>query len=156
MSKYENEQRGEVLVIDDEPSIAEALKMILEDSNYRVSIALTGRDGIEQARRGQFCLTITDLRLPDMTGFDIIDAICRDKPESLFILITSHGSEEVLAEAQNCGVAGFLLKPFPPSEILQLVASTLATRRASDAGASCLIALSAAATETPCCGSDTR
>jgi DNA-binding response OmpR family regulator len=130
-------ERGEkqncgILVVEDEPSVAGALKLILEDSGYRVSVALTGRDGIEQSRRGRFCLTITDLRLPDMTGLDVMNAACRVNPRSQFILITSHGSEEVEAEARNCGAAGFLLKPFPPSEILQLVRSTLANPRPGD------------------------
>lgn len=129
MSEREEKQNCGTLVIDDEPSVAGALKMILEDSGYRVSVALTGRDGIEQSRRGRFCLTITDLRLPDMTGFDVIDAVCRDDPRGRFILITSHGSEEVSAEARGCGAADVLLKPFPPSEILQLVKSTLACHR---------------------------
>ncbi len=114
--------------------MADALKMILEDSGYRVSIALTGRDGIEEARRGRFCLTITDLGLKDMTGFDVISAICRDKPQSPFIVITSYGSQDVIAEARSWGVAGVLLKPFLPSEILQLITITLANRRPSGDG----------------------
>ena len=134
MSEQGEKQNCGILVVEDEPSVAGALKLILEDSGYRVSVAPTGRDGIEQSRRGNFCLTITDLRLPDMTGLDVISAVCRDEPQGLFILITSHGSEEVLAEARNCGAAGILLKPFRPSEILQLVESTLATRRPGSSG----------------------
>lgn len=135
VSEYREKQKGEVLIIDDEPSVADALKMILEDSGYRVSTALTGRDGIEKARRGQFCLTITDLNLTDMTGFDVISAICRDKPQSLFIIITSSGSQDVMAEVRSCGAAaGFLLKPFLPSEILQLITVTLANQRSSGDG----------------------
>ena len=118
-------QKGAVLIIEDEPSVADALRIILEDSGYRVSIALTGRDGIEEARRGEFCLSITDVDLKDMTGFDVISAVCRHKPRMHFIIITSSGSEAVLAEARSCGAAGVLLKPFLPSEILQLIKTTL-------------------------------
>ncbi|HEX5706251.1 MAG TPA: response regulator [Pyrinomonadaceae bacterium] len=131
----EKQKSCEVLVIDDEPSVAYALKMILEDTGYRVAVALTGRDGIEQSRHGRFCLTITDFRLPDMTGLDVINAVRRDDPRSLFIIITSHGSEELMAEARSRGASGFLLKPFPPSEILRLVENTLADPRPSDEGA---------------------
>ena len=107
--------------------MADALKLILEDSGYRVSVAHTGRDGIESACRNEFCLTITDLGLTDMTGFDVINAICRHKPETRFIVITSIGSPDTFAEAQSCGAAGVLLKPFLPSEILQLIKNTLGT-----------------------------
>lgn len=134
MSEYRKKQKGEILIIDDEPSVADALKMILEDNGYGVSTALTGREGIEKARRGQFCLTITDIRLTDMTGFDVINEICRDKPQSLFIIITSSGSQDVIAEAQSCGAAGFLLKPFLPSEILQLITGALATQLSNGDG----------------------
>lgn len=122
------EQKCEILVVEDEPSVADALKMILEDNGYRVSTVATGRDGIDEALRGQFFLTITDLRLTDMTGLDVIKTICRHKPHSHFILITSSGSPDVIAEAQNCGAAGVLLKPFQPSEILQMICSVVEHR----------------------------
>jgi two-component system catabolic regulation response regulator CreB len=118
------EQKCEILIIEDERSVADALTIILEDNGYRVSIATTGRDGIEAALRGEFCLTITDIGLSDMWGFDVIKAICRHKLQMPFIVITSNDS--LIAEARGCGAAGVLLKPFPPSEILQLIETTLA------------------------------
>jgi DNA-binding response OmpR family regulator len=118
-------QKGAVLIIEDEPSVADALRIILEDNGYRVSLARTGREGIEEARRGEFCLSITDIDLGDMTGFDVIHAVCRHKPGMHFIIITSSDSQDVLAEARSCGAAGVLKKPFLPSEILQLIKTTL-------------------------------
>jgi DNA-binding NtrC family response regulator len=134
VSECAEEQKRGVLVIEDEPSVADALTMILEDEGYRVAIALTGQDGIEEACLDQFCLTITDLLLTDMTGFDVINAICRHKPEMHFIIITSSGSQEVIEEARRCGAAGVLLKPFSPSEILQLIRTTLANPRRAGEG----------------------
>ena len=128
MCDRSQEQKREILVIEDEPSVAGALKMILEDNGYRVSTVATGREGIDEALRGQFCLTITDLRLTDMTGLDVIKTICRHKPHSHFILITSSGSPEVIAEAKSCGAAGVLLKPIQPSEILQMICSVVEHR----------------------------
>ena len=84
------------------------------------------RDGIEEARRGQCCLTITDVGLADMSGFEIIDAIRQYNPQIHFIIITSSTSPDVIAEARNCKAAGVLLKPFLPSEMLDLIGSTLA------------------------------
>lgn len=118
-------QKGAVLVVEDEPSVADALRIILEDSGYRVCVAITGRDGIEESLHGNFCLVITDVGLSDMTGFDVISAVCKHKPRMHFIIITSSGSDAVLGEARSCGAAGVLLKPFLPSEILQLIKTTL-------------------------------
>ena len=126
MSERSPEQKREILIIEDERSVADALAIILEDNGYRVSIATTGRDGIEEALRGEFCLTITDVGLSDMWGFDVIKAICRHKLQMPFIIITSNDSQHLMAEARGCGAAGLLLKPFPPSEILQLIETTLA------------------------------
>jgi DNA-binding NtrC family response regulator len=120
MSEY---RQCAILIIEDEPSVADALRLILDEGGYRVSIAFTGRDGIQQACNVEFCLVITDVALTDMTGFDVIKTVCEHKPGMHFIVITSSDSEDVIAEAQNCA-AGFLSKPFLPADILQLISAT--------------------------------
>ena len=125
VSERSHEQMPGVLINEDERSVADALKMILEDNGYRVSLAATGRKGIETALRGEFCLTITDIGLSDMSGFDVIKTICGHKLRMHFIIITSNDSENLMVEARSCGAAGVLIKPFLPSEILQLIETTL-------------------------------
>ena len=125
-SHHSEDQKEEILIIEDETSVADALRIILEDGGYRVSLASTGRDGIAEARRGRFCMIITDIGLSDMSGFEVIDEICRDRPPVNFIIITSSTSPDVIAEARSCRAAGILLKPFLPSEILDLIRITLA------------------------------
>ena len=117
-----------VLVIDDEPSVADALRVILEDQGFGVVVAATGRAGIEQARRAVFCVVITDLRLPDVDGIDVITAVRDGGMGGAVILITSHGTEEIFARARARGADGVAAKPFVPSEIVQLIAATLAER----------------------------
>ena len=126
MSERSQEQKGKVLIIENERSVADALRMILEDHGYRVFVAVRGRDGIEEALRGEFCLTITDVGLTDMSGFDVIKAICGQKLRMHFIVITTNNSQDVIAEARSCGAAGVLIKPFVPAEILELIRTTLA------------------------------
>ena len=125
MSERSQNHECEVLIIEDERSVADALKIILEDNGYRVRSATTGRDGIQEALRGRFCLTITDVGLSDMSGFEVVKAICGHELAMHFIIITSNDPDSVMAEARNCGAAGVLLKPFHPSEILQLIRTTL-------------------------------
>ncbi|HVF50835.1 MAG TPA: response regulator [Pyrinomonadaceae bacterium] len=115
-----------VLIIDDEPSVLDALRLILEDGGYSVAVAPTGAQGIRLARERDFDLVITDLRLPDMTGLDVLDAVCRERPATPVVLISSHGTSEIFAEARRCGATATLPKPFRPSEILQLINDTLA------------------------------
>lgn len=120
--------RGElkrVLVIDDEPSVADALRLILEDQGFDVAVAACGRDGIEQARRGAFRVTITDLCLPDMNGLEVITAISEGGAGGAIILITSRGTPEIYARALDLGAAAIIAKPFQPAEILQLITAAL-------------------------------
>ena len=117
-----------VLVIDDEPSVADALRVILEDQGFAVAVAASGRDGIEQARRAVFRVTITDLRLPDMDGLEVICAFREGGVGGALILITSHGTPEIFARALDLGAAGVIAKPFLPSEILQLITAALVGR----------------------------
>ena len=121
-----------VLVIDDEPSVADALRVILEDEGFAVSVAASGRDGLEQARRAVFRVTITDLRLPDMDGLEVLGSLRERGHGGAVILITSYGTPEILARAHDLGAAGFIAKPFMPSEILQLVSAALEGREPCD------------------------
>lgn len=121
-------EKARILVVDDEPSVADALRLILEDQGYSVVVATTGREGIEQARASSFNLVITDLRLPDMTGLDVLKILCEQDPRCPAILISAHATPEVCAQALAGGAVGVLPKPFAPSEILRLITKALAAR----------------------------
>jgi DNA-binding NtrC family response regulator len=123
-----SKERGRIVVIEDEPSVSDALKLIFEDQGYDVDSAAKGRDGIELARRSPTLLTITDLSLPDISGLKVLDAIRRENPHSIVIIITAQGTPEVFAEARKRGAAEILSKPFLPAEIIQLVNDVLAHR----------------------------
>lgn len=112
-----------ILIIDDEPSVADALQLILADLGHRVLVAATGRGGLELARRERIRVVITDLRLPDISGLDVLGALRRERPDLPVILITSHGTPEITAEARRDGVSAVLPKPFAPAEIIRLVES---------------------------------
>jgi len=118
-------ETARVLVIEDEPSVADALRVILEDKGFAVVVAASGRDGIEQALRAPFSVTVTDLRLPDIDGLEVIDAFREGGLGGAAILITSHGTPDVFELARGLGAVGVIAKPFPPSEILQLIAAAL-------------------------------
>ena len=121
-----------VLVVDDEPSVADALRVILEDEGFAVAVAATGREAIEQASRSAFRLTITDLRLPDMDGLEVISAFREVGVGGAFILISSYGTPEITARALDLGAVGFISKPFRPSDSLQLVTAALEGREDCD------------------------
>jgi DNA-binding NtrC family response regulator len=114
-----------ILVIDDEPSVGDALSIVLGDLGYMVDVVLNGRDGIELASRERFSVAITDLRLPDMSGLDVLRHIKSCDPDCPIIIITAHSTPEIIDESKRLGAFEMLSKPFFPSEILALINSVL-------------------------------
>ena len=123
MSAPPSENKLRILIVDDEPSVGDALKLVLESNCYEVVLVTKGLDGIDQVRRRRFEFSVVDLFLTDISGFEVIADIHKHQPEIPIVLITAHGSEQVFAEARKLGAIGALAKPFPPAEILKLIDS---------------------------------
>jgi DNA-binding NtrC family response regulator len=114
-----------ILIIDDEPSVGDALRLMLEAKGHKVVLVNNGRDGLEMSRKQQFAFVIVDLFLTDAYGLDLIKEIRAQQPALPILLITGHGSPEVFAAARRLGAVGALSKPFQPADILTLIAKTL-------------------------------
>jgi DNA-binding response OmpR family regulator len=115
------ENKLRILIVDDEPSVGDALRLVLESNGYEVVLCTRGLDGIDQVRQRHFGFSVVDLFLTDISGFQVITGIRKHQPEIPIVLITAHGSEQVFAEAKKLGAVGALAKPFPPAEILKLI-----------------------------------
>ena len=110
-----------VLIIEDEQSVADALKLIMEDQGYEVAVAASGRDGCDQCTDGTFDLTITDVNLPDMSGLDVLSQLRASAACHPVIVITAQNTPEVVTTAKERGALEVLSKPFLPVDILSLV-----------------------------------
>jgi DNA-binding NtrC family response regulator len=117
-----------ILVIDDEPTVCDALKMVLSDSGYEVATAPTGREGLDKLNRQRFAATITDICLPDTSGLAVLSQIREQDPDSLVIVMTAHSGPEIVAESLRRGALGVLSKPFPPADLLDLLSRVLNER----------------------------
>jgi two-component system, OmpR family, response regulator len=113
--------KNTVLIIDDEPLVADALKTLLADCGYEVAVARTGREGLDKARLWRFDFTITDVRLPDMTGLDVLARIRANGAPAAIVVITAYSTPEIIAECERLGALGVLGKPFLPAEVLNLL-----------------------------------
>jgi DNA-binding NtrC family response regulator len=121
----QSEIRVRVLIIDDEPSVGDGLRLVLEENGFEPVLVNNGREGLEQSRKGHFEFVIVDLFLTDAYGLDLIKDIHQRNPKLPILLITGHGSPEVFAAARKLGAVGALSKPFQPAELLALIAKTL-------------------------------
>src|SRR6185503_13253940 len=116
---------GKILVVDDENSVTGALELILGDRGHQVRTASAVGEALELLEHRPFDLVLTDLRLADSTGIELLTRIKQDKPDIEVILMTAHGSLEVTIEAIKRGAYYYLEKPFTPDQVLTLVERAL-------------------------------
>jgi DNA-binding NtrC family response regulator len=114
-----------VLIVDDEISVTGATALILSESGYDVLIAHTVAEAIEVLKERPVDLVITDFRLSDATGIDLLANIKSTTPETEVILMTAYGSLDITIEAIKQGAYYYLDKPYTPDSLLTLVARAL-------------------------------
>lgn len=105
-----NEKR--ILIIDDEQRMADSLCDLLKNEGYQAVAAYDGKGGIERLKETKFQVVITDLRMADVTGSDIMHFIHTKMPETLIIIITGHASTESAIEAIHYDAFDYITKPF--------------------------------------------
>lgn len=118
-------EKTRILIVDDEPSVGDALRLVLESNGYEVVLVTKGLDGIDQARTKLFGFSVVDLYLTDISGFQVISDLRDLQPQIPILLITAHGSPQVFDEAKRLGAVGALAKPFHPAELLKVIDSHL-------------------------------
>lgn len=115
-----------ILVVEDETSIAQGLKMILNEEGFSVDLAADGHSAMEAFHREQdLDLVVTDLRLPDIDGMDVLKSMKSEKPSTEAIIITGYPSVETVVESKRLGVRDYLRKPFSQDEFLNAVREAL-------------------------------
>ncbi|MBJ6799599.1 sigma-54-dependent transcriptional regulator [Geomonas propionica] len=110
-----------ILVVDDESVIREGLARILEGDSFTVDAAKNGHAAIELLQQKQFELIITDLKMPGMSGFEVLNAVKILQPDTPVIMITGFATVETAVEAMKNGTVDYIVKPFTPEQILEKV-----------------------------------
>ena len=129
----ENMAKEHILVVDDEQNMRNTLAFILETANYHVTTAAEGRSALEEilaAREGDrpVDLLITDMRLPGLTGLQLIDELNYLKIKIPVLVITAYGDRALLLELERTGCADYLDKPFDYKELVRRVDSLMEKR----------------------------
>jgi DNA-binding response OmpR family regulator len=121
---------GSILVVDDEPIERQTLSDILRLEGYHVAAVATGEAAVDYVRLNSVDLILLDLRMPGMSGLDVIKILNRSAPDVEIILLTAHGSMDSAIEALRSRIQDYLLKPASPALILESVARGLLRRTA--------------------------
>jgi two-component system, OmpR family, KDP operon response regulator KdpE len=122
------DEKGNILVVDDEPQITRVLKTTLSSLGYGTRVAGDGDEAVQIMKDWSPDLVITDLRMPNMDGLALCRHI-REKSRIPIIVLSVRGEERTKVEALDCGADDYVTKPFSSQELLARVRAAL--RRAS-------------------------
>jgi putative nucleotidyltransferase with HDIG domain len=140
--------RPEILVVDDEESIAMVLSELFRDDGYSVTKALSGAEARLQLHKRQFQLIMLDLVLPDAHGIELLREVRAAFPKTDVIVITSHASLETAVEALRLGAYDYLFKPFDDLDVVShLVKNAIEKQQAAEENERLHRELTAKATE---------
>ena len=114
-----------ILIVDDEKNILKVVSLTLRDSGYRVDTAPSAEVALEKFNQNRYDLLLTDLKLPGMTGIDLLDRIRYINPDLPVIMITAFGSIENAVAAMKKGAFNYLTKPINPDELLAVIKAAL-------------------------------
>lgn len=120
MKKIEH-SKEEVLVVDDAKNILDLAHLILSAEGYRVSLASNGLAALKVMEQKSFHVLLTDIRMPGMSGLELIKLSRSVQPEIISVVITGHGTVTTAIESLKLGAMGFILKPFTHQELLSVV-----------------------------------
>jgi DNA-binding NtrC family response regulator len=124
--------RGSILLADDEEKILKRLGRALRDDGHDVAEAANGHEAQRLLSQRQFDLVVVDNLMPGVTGLDLIRDVAATLPESerpQMVMMTAHGSTQIVREAFKLGVEDFLEKPFEVDELLALARRAVRSQR---------------------------
>ena len=110
-----------VLIVDDDRDSRDLLKSLVEEQGYPAAVAPDGRLGLEAFRRFQPDVVFSDVRMPEMDGLELLEAIRREDQSTIFILVTGFGCEEYAIRALRQGADDYIHKPIFDTDFVPLV-----------------------------------
>lgn len=113
--------KGKILIVDDDHSIIELLKVTLADAGYSPIPAYNGEQALKKFAAEKPDLILVDYKMPDMNGVELISKIKEISPSVISVLVTAFGTEEVAIEAVRQGINDYIKKPFDLDEIVKVV-----------------------------------
>jgi DNA-binding NtrC family response regulator len=120
---------AKILLIEDDPGIADTVSRVLADEGHAVAVERRGDEGLARAGRDTFNLVITDLRLPGLSGLELVRQLHAAQPRLPIILTTAFGTTETAIEATKFGAYDYLLKPFDMPQLIELVGKAADSNR---------------------------
>jgi DNA-binding response OmpR family regulator len=120
---------GHILIVDDEASLRQTLARILQRADYEVTTAASGSEALKMLSEHSFDLVYLDIRMPDVSGLEVLKLIHAKYPELPVILFTAQPDLNSAVEALRSGAIDYLLKPLKPETIIERTRSVLVNKQ---------------------------
>lgn len=117
-----NEEDAFILVVDDEGAIRYSISKTLQRIGYQVHTAASGEEALDMMQNQDYDVVLTDIRMPGLSGVDLLSEIKKKVPDAVVILLTGYGSMETAIESLRLGAHDYLVKPSSSQDIRQSVA----------------------------------
>lgn len=116
---------AKILIVDDERSIRNTLKDILEFENHKITLAENGKQGLEATQNNSFDLIFSDIKMPEMDGIELLEQLVANDIEAPVIMISGHGNIETAVDCIKKGAFDFITKPIDLNRLLVTVRNAL-------------------------------
>ena len=114
-----------ILLVDNEPTVVEAMQIGLGMIGYDVETALSGRDALQALETKHFDVILLDLIMPEMNGIEVLQKIKKTGCNSKIFILTAYASDDALEEAIDEGATGYILKPSSAEQIGAIIANSI-------------------------------
>ncbi len=121
---------GKILVVDDEPVVIKSCERILTPEGYSVDSASNGKEAIGILEKNGYDLVITDLKMPDMDGIELIRWIRNSRLDTGVVVITGYPSQESIRDALSMRIIDYLPKPFSPELLVEVTQKAMEWKKA--------------------------
>jgi len=121
--------KGRILVVDDEDIVRTSCSRTLSPEGYEIRLAQNGVEGLKMASEERFDLVLTDLKMPDMDGIEVLRIIKEKWPETAVIIVTGYQTVDTAVKAIKLGAYDYIEKPFTPDALISAVAEAMANRQ---------------------------
>ena len=109
---------GRILIVDDESTIRETLSLVLKEEKYECDLAENGAEGLKRVKEKNFDLIITDLKMPEMGGLELMEKVKTISPKTSVMIITAYASLESAIQALRLGAYDYIIKPLDFDDVI--------------------------------------
>lgn len=121
----QDKRNFQLLVVDDDSSLREFLTIMLEREGYQVTAAPDALTALKMLRSSSFDLILSDIKMPGMSGVELLDVVTAEAPETIVVMMTAFSSTEDAVDAMKRGAYDYIVKPFDNDELRLVISNAL-------------------------------